>query len=523
MCKSVPGASDVNAWEQAYRVPKALAPRRRLAFRQRSLQSSLSRLGSMKRYHVETFGCQMNVHDSRRIEEVLERSGYGPTYDREEADLVIINTCSVREKAEHKLMSLLGKLRAFKEAKPDGALVVAGCVAQQEGERLLRKARHVDLVIGPDNIPDLPGLLREIESGAPPIAKTVFDLDDPRFLVASPRADRPEVSSFVTTMKGCDERCTFCIVPTTRGEERYRPAEQILDEIERLVDGGVREITLLGQTVNSWYEPLHQDANKPRSKTAPSRSEFADLLYRIHERAPGLLRLRYTSPHPRHLTPELIRAHAELPILARHLHLPVQSGSNRVLRRMSRRYTREQYLSRVGALKEAVPGLTLSTDIIVGFPGETDEDFEETLSVVRAAGFVSLFGFKYSERPGTPALALGDDVPEQVKDERLARLFELAHEQQTAHLASLVETEQSVLVEGESKSQGMFSGRTERNEIVHLAAPEGIDPSGHLVRVKIVEAFKHSLRGELLDEPLPSMRRERRPRGRSSLPIVGMA
>lgn len=477
----------------------------------------------MKRYHVETFGCQMNVHDSRRIEEVLEHAGYGPTYARDEADLVIINTCSVREKAEHKLMSLLGKLREFKEAKPSGALVVAGCVAQQEGERLLKKARHVDLVIGPDNIPDLPGLLREIEAGAPPIAKTVFDLDDPRFLVASPRLDRPEVTSFVTTMKGCDERCTFCIVPTTRGEERYRPAEQILDEIERLVEGGVREITLLGQTVNSWYEPIYQDENKPRSKAAPSRSEFADLLHRIHERAPELLRLRYTSPHPRHLTPELIRAHAELPILARHLHLPVQSGSDRVLRRMSRRYTRADYLERVSALKEAVPGLTLSTDIIVGFPGETEEDFEETLSLVRAAGFVSLFGFKYSERPGTPALALGDDVPEAVKDDRLARLFALAEIQQRANLDALVDTTQSVLVEGEGRVSGTFTGRTERNEIVHLEAPEGIDPSGHLVSVKIVEAFKHSLRGELLDDPLPSMRKERRARGRSSLPILGMA
>lgn len=477
----------------------------------------------MKRYHVETFGCQMNVHDSRRIEEVLESAGYGPTYARDEADLVIINTCSVREKAEHKLMSLLGKLREFKEAKPAGALVVAGCVAQQEGERLLKKARHVDLVIGPDNIPDLPGLLREIEAGGPPVARTIFDLDDPRFLVASPRPDRTEVTSFVTTMKGCDERCTFCIVPTTRGEERYRPAEQILDEIERLVEGGVREITLLGQTVNSWYEPIFQDANKPRSKAAPSRSEFADLLYRIHERAPGLLRLRYTSPHPRHLTPELIQAHAELPILPRHLHLPVQSGSDRVLRRMSRRYTRADYLERVGALKDAVPGLTLSTDIIVGFPGETDEDFEETLSLVRAAGFVSLFGFKYSERPGTPALALGDDVAERVKDERLASLFALAEEQQRAHLDSLVESEQSVLVEGEGKVSEMFTGRTERNEIVHIKVPAGVDPSGHLVGVKIVEAFKHSLRGELLEEPLPSMRRDRPTRGRSSLPILGMA
>jgi tRNA-2-methylthio-N6-dimethylallyladenosine synthase len=475
----------------------------------------------MKRYIVQTFGCQMNVHDSRRIEEVLEAAGYAPTDESALADVVVVNTCSVREKAEHKLMSLLGTLRPLKDERPDAALVVAGCVAQQEGERLLKKAPHVDVVIGPDNIPDLPGLLRDADAGAPPTARTVFDLDDPRFLVASPRAGRPEVTAFVTTMKGCDERCTFCIVPTTRGSERYRPGDQIVDEVVRLVEGGVKEITLLGQTVNSWYEPERVTEHKPRSKAAPSRSAFAGLLRRIHEAAPALERLRYTSPHPRHLTPDLIAAHAELDVLASHLHLPVQSGSDRVLRRMSRRYSRAEYVERVSRLVREKPGLTLSTDMIVGFPGETEEDFRETLSLVREVGFVSLFGFKYSERPGVPALAFGDDVPEEVKDERLARLFELAHELQTAHLRTLVGTEQRVLVEGKSKGGDTYSGRTERNEIVHLEAPPGVDPTGHLVAVEILEPYRHSLRGRMTSASTPEMTATSGARGRFGLPVLG--
>ncbi len=282
--------------------------------------------------------------------------------------------------------SLLGTLRLLKEQRPGVAVAVAGCVAQQEGERLLKKAPVVDLVIGPDNIPELPALLRELDAGAPPRARTVFDLEDPRFLVAEPRPGRPEVTGFVTVMKGCDERCTFCIVPTTRGPERYRSEREIVDEVAKMVEGGVREVTLLGQTVNSWFDPTELDA-KPRSKTAPSGSRFAQLLRRIADEVPDLARLRYTSPHPRHLTEALMDAHAELAILPRHVHLPVQSGSDRVLRRMARRYTRQEYVERTARLREKVPGLTLSTDIIVGFPGETEEDFQETLSLVREVGF----------------------------------------------------------------------------------------------------------------------------------------
>jgi tRNA-2-methylthio-N6-dimethylallyladenosine synthase len=298
-------------------------------------------------------------------------------------------------------------------------------------------------------------------------------------------------------MKGCDERCTFCIVPYTRGSERYRPADEIVGEIRDLVAGGVREITLLGQTVNSWHEPgADAEASKSESRMAASTSRFAGLLRRIAKEVPDLQRLRYTSPHPRHITPELVAAHAELDVLPTHVHLPVQSGSDRVLRRMARRYTAEDYIARTDALKGAKPGLTLSADFIVGFPGETEEDFEQTLELARRVGFVAAFAFKYSPRPYTPALKLGDEVSEEVKDERLARLFAVIETQQLAHLQSLVGQELQVLVEGPSPGDtGRFAGRSERNEIVHLIAPEGYDPTGELVTVTIDQPYRHSLSG----------------------------
>ncbi len=449
----------------------------------------------MKQYFVQTFGCQMNVHDSRRIEEVLRASGFSEASEPALADLLVVNTCSVREKAEHKLMSLLGTFRPFKESRRGIVLAVAGCVAQQEGDRLLRKAPFVDIVLGPDNIPELPALVREAEQGAPPITRTVFDMDDPQFLRAKPHADRREVTAYVTVMKGCDERCTFCIVPYTRGSERYRPADEIVGEIQGLVAGGVREITLLGQTVNSWHEPgLEAEASKAESRTAASTSRFAGLLRRIAEEVPGLERLRYTSPHPRHITPELIAAHTELDVLPAHVHLPVQSGSDRVLRRMARRYTAEDYIARTDALKQSKPGLTLSADFIVGFPGETEDDFEQTLALIRRVGFVAAFAFKYSPRPYTPALKLGDEVSEDVKNDRLARLFAVVETQQLAHLQSLVGQELNVLVEGPSPGDtGRFTGRSERNEIVHLVAPAGVDPTGQLVTVTVDRPYRHSL------------------------------
>jgi tRNA-2-methylthio-N6-dimethylallyladenosine synthase len=445
------------------------------------------------RYLVHTFGCQMNAHDSDRMEEVLRASGWARAESAEEADLIVLNTCSVREKAEQKLRSEVGKLAPLKAKNPGLVLAVAGCVAQQEGEKLLQRVSHLDLLIGPDNIADLPSLARDQMNGAPPRAHTVFDLDAPRFLAAAPAPGEAPVSAWVTTMKGCDERCSFCIVPYTRGPERYRPAEDIVTEIERWVLAGSREVTLLGQTVDSYRDP----SLPPPASDDPDESQFPSLLRMIAERVPGLTRLRYTSPHPRHATAALAQAHAELDVLARHIHMPVQSGSDRILKRMIRRYTRAEYTERVRRLLAARPGMTLSTDVIVGFPGETEADFEATLDVIRDVGFVGLFGFKYSPRPFTPALKLADDVPEAVKSERLARLFEVAESQTRAHLARLLGTRQRVLVEGASKAQGKVTGRTERNEIVHLDVPEGRDLIGALVEVEITQAFKHSLHGTL--------------------------
>ena len=480
----------------------------------------------MKRYLVQTMGCQMNVHDSRRIEEVLHAAGWTPTDEPTLAELVVFNTCSVREKAEHKLMSALGTVRPLKEARPGVVIAVAGCVAQQEGERLLGKARFVDIVLGPDNIPELAVLVANARAGAPPIARTVFDVDSPAFLQATPRPSRLEVTAFVTVMKGCDERCTYCIVPTTRGPERYRSAEEIVAEARAMVAGGVKEVTLLGQTVNSWFEPKATapsadgaaDGTPLWSSRVVETSEFAGLLRRIAAEVPELARLRYTSPHPRHLTDALIEAHRDLPQLCRHVHLPVQSGSDPLLKRMLRRYTRELYLERVAKLRAAVPGLTLSTDFIVGFPGETDEDFEATLSLVREAGFVAAFAFKYSPRPGTPSSRLPDDVPLALKDERLAALFAAVAVNQRAHLDSLVGSRQTVLIEGPSRKGGRFTGRTERNEIVHVAVDEGVDPTGQLLEVDVERANEHSLMADALGDVRSSPRVVE---ARRRLPVLG--
>ncbi|HSC88158.1 MAG TPA: MiaB/RimO family radical SAM methylthiotransferase [Polyangiaceae bacterium] len=463
----------------------------------------------MPSYSVVTFGCQMNMHDSSRMEEVLERAGYAPSDDVEQADVVVLNTCSIREKAEHKLRSEVGRLGVLKRRRPDLIIGVAGCVAQQEGERLLKDLPQIDLILGPDNIPELPRLLAELDHGGLPQVRTVFDVDEPSFLAATPTPGRAGSSAFVTVMKGCNERCSYCIVPTTRGPERYRGSDEIVAEIQRFVAAGVREITLLGQTVNSYLDPsgrLPKPAEGLENRWKHTRgalanqdeTEFPELLRRIVREVPELWRLRYTSPHPRHLTSSLIRAHQELPQLCRHLHLPVQSGSDPVLKRMIRRYSAAEYLERIQALKEEVPGLTLSSDVIVGFPGETDEDFERTLELARAAEFVAVFGFTYSQRPFTPALKLVDDVSEEEKGRRLARLFAVVDESKNRHLASLVGREELVLIEGTSK-QGNVTGRSERNEIVHLlGASSESAPTGALVRARIQEAFKNSLAGELL-------------------------
>lgn len=473
----------------------------------------------MPTYSLVTFGCQMNQHDSDRVAEVLRSAGYDEAPAPEDADLVLLNTCSVREKAEQKLRSEVGRLGLLKQTRPDLVLGVLGCVAQQEGERLLKRMPQLDLVVGPDHIAALPALLAELELGTPALVRTGFDVDAPEFLSARPELGANRVSAFVTVMKGCDERCSFCIVPYTRGPERYRPAAEIVDEIARLVANGVREVTLLGQTVNSYRDPTGAFRAATPSASGREESEFPALLERIVSAVPGLARLRYTSPHPRHLTDALIRAHAELPPLVRHVHLPVQSGSDRVLKRMIRRYTAASYEERVARLRAQVPGVTLSTDVIVGFPGETREDFAATLALVDRVGFTGLFGFKYSPRPYTPALRLGDDVSEEEKSERLAELFEVAERHRQRHLESLVGRVESVLVEGRGKGR-TFTGRTERNEIVHFESEAG-DPTGMLVDVTIDRAFKNSLFGSLRPgQALPPDTARPADRGKRALPLV---
>jgi tRNA-2-methylthio-N6-dimethylallyladenosine synthase len=476
----------------------------------------------MPGFSITTFGCQMNQHDSERMEEVL-RGGGATSVAEDDADVVILNTCSVREKAEQKLRSEVGRWAKVKRERPDLILVVAGCMAQQEGRKILQRMPAVDLVVGPDNIPELPELLAELRMGSPPIVRTEFDLDAPRFLTApSTAGDRP--TAFVTTMKGCNERCSFCVVPNTRGPERYRPSAELLAEIDELVRRGVREVTLLGQTVNSYRDPLGALARAPEADPDdPDESEFAALLRAIAAGVPELERIRYTSPHPRHLTPSLIAAHRDLSVLPHHVHLPVQSGSDRVLKRMIRRHKREEYVARIARLRGAVPDVTVSTDLIVGFPGETDEDFAETLSLIEEIGFVGVFGFKYSRRPNTPALRLGDDVPEAEKASRLARVFEVSERLMREHLDKQVGRTLRVLVEGVSKArEENATGRSERNEIVHIEDGARVVGArlGEVVEVEIVEAYKHSLLGRLTEAEKNRTPAPRNVQTRRSLPLV---
>jgi tRNA-2-methylthio-N6-dimethylallyladenosine synthase len=486
----------------------------------------------MARFSVITFGCQMNSHDSDRIGEVLRSAGHREAEGLADADLVLLNTCSIREKAEQKLRSEVGRIALLKRERPELTIAVAGCVAQQEGEALLKRMPDIDLVLGPDNIPELPRLLLEAEAASQPVVRTEFDLAAPHFLAGAAEPGRTPVSAFVTVMKGCNERCTYCIVPHTRGPERYRASREIIDEVARLVSAGAREITLLGQTVNSYRDPLGELAPAPGAGEAPwqhtrglrareDESEFAALLRAISAQVPGLLRLRYTSPHPRHLTVSLIRAHQELPVLARHVHLPVQAGSDRVLRRMLRRYSAAEYEERVQALREAVPGVTLATDMIVGFPGETTEDFAETLALVSRVGFSIIYGFKYSERPYTAAVNLGDDVTEAEKAARLAQLIQLGDGMRTELMREQVGSRQSVLFEGRGKT-GALRGRTERSEIVHAAGPDSL--IGTLRDVVITGSYKNSLLGEVpgvaAEGPAPRAPLPPRTAAPRSLPVL---
>ena len=439
-----------------------------------------------RKVYIRTFGCQMNVYDTGKMHALLEKDGYGHAETMEEADLVIVNTCSIREKPELKVHSFLGEARKLKRQNPgrDMTIAVAGCVAQQEGRALLDRYADVDLVFGPDAVPNIRKLV-SISKQRGQILDTDF-LDEADYVFASeldPNA-KGKVGSFVTIQKGCDNKCTFCIVPATRGKEVSRSSQEILQEVKDLCRTGIKEITLIGQNVNSYG-----------LKTTGEKT-FAQLLYAVAD-VPGVERIRYTTSHPRDMGPDVIQAYRDLPQLTSHLHLPVQSGSSRVLRRMKRFYTRERYLQLVSSLRNARPDIALSTDFIVGFPGETQEDFEETLSLLEEVRFHSSFSFKYSQRPGTPALKLAakDAVAPEAAGKRLIELQAMQRAIAQKEHSMLEGTVLDVLVEGPSKhDEGVICGRSSSFKMVNF--PGSIASVGETVPVRITKAFANSLRGE---------------------------
>ena len=448
-----------------------------------------------QRFIVRTYGCQMNVHDSEKVGALLEDAGLVASASEQEADLLVINTCSIRDKAEHQLYSDLGLLRAWKAEKPGRMLAVGGCVAEQLGDGLHGRFSHVDFVFGTHQLRSVPGLVEAARAGQRRAEVGEERSPERRFDLPMARRSQPEQGvrrkAFVTVMEGCDMFCSFCIVPLTRGREISRAAAEIEAEVRHLVDSGIREVTLLGQTVNAYGRHDVRRGQTAAAGTMP----FADLLARL-DAIPGLERIRYTSPHPLFFDEALIRAHGELERLCPHVHLPLQSGSNRILEAMRRRYTREQYLEIAEALRRARPGLVLTTDLIVGFPGETDADFEQTLSIVEAAGFVDSFSFKYSSRPGTSAADLADAVPGERAQERLVRLQVVQSRLTLAYHQSRVGQETRVLVDGASRHGGQqVTGRDPHQRVVNLdPAPDQALLPGDFVTARIVEATPHSLR-----------------------------
>jgi tRNA-2-methylthio-N6-dimethylallyladenosine synthase len=445
-------------------------------------------------FYIKTFGCQMNIRDSQIMAQKLSEAGYVETSELEEASLILLNTCSVRGKAEQKVFSMLGSLRKRKKAHPDLTICVAGCVAQQEGQKIIDRMDHVDLVIGTQHIYNLPALLKQSAH-----QKTAINLSDayeiPRYVpqvapAASPRSQNSapqdfQFSRFVTIMQGCDNFCTYCVVPYTRGREVSRKAADIISEIKTLIDAGVVEITLLGQNVNS-YGSTNQVVD------LPSPYSFPDLLAEV-SKIEGLQRLRFTTSHPKDLSDRLIDCFARLPNLCPQIHLPVQSGSDRVLKRMNRKYTIAAYLEKVDRLKSARPDIAITTDIIVGFPGETEEDFQQTMNLLEKVRYHGSFSFKYSDRPETRAAELDGKLSEKEKGRRLQifqqRQDEISLERNREYLESTL----SILVE--TNAEGKMMGRTATNHIVHVEQPPVDLVPGSFADLKIVHAGQHSLKG----------------------------
>ncbi|MBV6656457.1 MAG: tRNA (N6-isopentenyl adenosine(37)-C2)-methylthiotransferase MiaB [Devosiaceae bacterium] len=448
-----------------------------------------------KKVFIKTYGCQMNVYDSDRMGDALAQAGYAPTAEAAEADLIVLNTCHIREKAAEKVYSELGRLRKLKDSRAETGkqtlIGVAGCVAQAEGEEIIKRAGVVDLVVGPQSYQALPDLVSRASGGERVVLTEFPDEDKFDHIPQTPKkvlATRGP-TAFLTVQEGCDKFCTFCVVPYTRGAEVSRDAAKILDEARAMVDAGVREITLLGQNVNAYHG------------AGPDGSvwSLAKLLYALAE-IDGLWRLRYTTSHPRDMSDDLIAAHRDLPALMPYLHLPVQAGSDRILKAMNRRHTADAYRQLIDRIRSAQPDLALSGDFIVGFPGETDQDFEDTMQLVRDVEYAQAYSFKYSPRPGTPGAELGDTVPDAVKSERLTALQALLTEQQQAFQASRVGRRFDVLFEKVGRKPGQLVGRSPWLQPVNVMAPESLLRT--LQPVTITETGTNSLFGTLDDVAL---------------------
>jgi tRNA-2-methylthio-N6-dimethylallyladenosine synthase len=426
----------------------------------------------------------MNEHDTERMLRLLEGSHYRETKNAQQADFILINTCSVREKPEHKVYSALGRYKWLKEKK--GAIIgVAGCVAQQEGSRLLDRIPYLDLVIGTHAIPMLPQLLEKIETSGERVCEIAYDQDGLYLKAILPQKPEVErVKSYVTIMQGCDHFCSFCIVPYVRGREKSRPSREIVEEVKQLAEMGLKEVCLLGQNVNGYGRGLEEEIS------------FSELLHRINE-IEGIERIRFTTSHPKDLSEELIQAFSKLPKLCEHIHLPFQSGSNKILKAMHRGYTKESYIEKIYRLKKVCPSIAVTADVIVGFPGEEEEDFEETLGLLRQVRFDDLFSFKYSPRKGTRAAQFEDRIEDKIKQGRLSILQEMQRGITIQKNEELEGRAEEVLVEGRSKQSTQdVSGRTRSNKIVNFEGD--LNLVGKLIPVRITKAFAHSLRGEIV-------------------------
>ena len=446
-----------------------------------------------RKVYIRTFGCQMNEYDSDKMADVLAAAeGYTLTDKPEDADVILFNTCSVREKAQEKVFTDLGMVRHLKQANPALIIGVGGCVASQEGAAIVQRAPYVDLVFGPQTLHRLPAMLEKRRaSGRPQVDVSFPEIEKFDYL---PPSRVEGATAFVSIMEGCSKYCTFCVVPYTRGEEVSRPLTDVLAEVVHLASEGVKEVTLLGQNVNAYRGRMNNDVGNNVDDDAVA--DFALLLELVAE-ITGIERIRFTTSHPREFTPRLIDAYARIPKLVSYLHLPVQSGSDRILAAMKRGYTVLEYKSILRRVKEARPDISLASDFIVGFPGETEADFEATLKLIEDVGFDASFSFVYSPRPGTPAASLADDTPHEVKMRRLYRLQELINKQAGDISTGMVGSVQRVLVEKPSKKNtNELMGRTENNRIVNFAAPAHL--IGQFVDVTISQAMPHSLRGEVV-------------------------